>query len=147
MFSIQSFNDLVTNSSSEVFIIHDPSGLKAIQDAVKNIFRVIAPDKDPDKYVDITLEFVDQDVEDDFNKDLQEHLLNKYENLTNEEFLLNFPEEYINYKLQYIQNQLDDGEGAPCAEYSVRGLNLEGEIIANAIESIINSFYCDNRLC
>lgn len=147
MFKIQSINDLVTNSSSEVFIIHSPAGLKQIQEAVKSIFRVLIPDKNPDDYIDVSLEFTDNDWEDSFNEYLQESLLPQYENLTNEEFLLKFPDEYINSKLEYIQNQINDGEGAPCAEYCIKGLNPEGRIIAKAIDDIINSVDFESRYC
>lgn len=147
MFKIQSINDLVTNSSSEVFIIHSPAGLKQIQEAVKSIFRVLIPDKNPDDYIDVSLEFTDNDWEDSFNEYLQESLLPQYENLTNEEFLLKFPDEYINSKLEYIQNQINDGEGAPCAEYCIKDLNPEGRIIAKAIDDIINSVDFESRYC
>ena len=147
MFSIQSFGDIITNSSSETFTIHHPGGLKAIQDAVKEIFRIIAPDKNPDNYIEISLEFGDQDEEQAFNEHVEQTILPQYENLSNEDFLLNFPDEYMKCKLDYIQSNINSGEGAPIAEYCVKGLNPEGKIIAKAIENIINSTYSEERYC
>lgn len=84
--SIQSFVDLITNSSTSIYTFYSEEGLNQIKQSLNNIIRVFAPDANIDDILEIKIVYTDGFL--DYLKENPEELFD--EDDTNEESLLNY---------------------------------------------------------
>ena len=145
---IQSFGDIITNSSSEVFCIYDWNGTEQIINAIKEIARVLNPSVNIDDLLDVQL-VIDEDYIDDSDED---NLKSKYsrefeefcESRTNEQILTDFPEFRKNF---FTSEDCYDSDGVPLIFLSITGLNDDGQKLANALYSILNAYEYKEIFC
>ncbi len=52
---IQSISDIITNSSTEVFVVYDESNISSIKELVNSILSLVDPSKTCDDYFDIEM--------------------------------------------------------------------------------------------
>ena len=145
---IQSFGDIITNSSSEVFCIYDWDGTEQIINAVKQIANVLNPSVNIDDLLEIQL-VIDEDYLDDsdeyslkfkYNKKFEEFC----ESRTNEQILTDFPEFRKNF---FTSDDCYNDEGMPLIYLSITGLNDDGQKLANALYSILNAYEYREIMC
>ncbi len=113
--NIQSFGDLITNSSSEVYCMYTRAGAKQIEDAIKEIARCLNPEIDIDDHLEISCD-IDEDWEyyDEESgeilsgKEYYERQFNEFVNdKTNEEVLSNLST-FNNKLLEDLENDYDN---------------------------------------
>lgn len=144
---IQSFGDIITNSSSEVFCIYDWDGTEQIINAIKEIARVLNPSVNIDDLLDIQL-IIDNDyVDEDDEYSLQTKYNRKFEEFcesrTNEQILTDFPKFYKEF---FSSDDCYD-EGIPLISLSITGLNDDGQKLAKALNSILNAYEYKELMC
>lgn len=84
---IQSFVDVITNSSTTIYTLYDENGVKTIKDALTEIIHIFEPDRCCDDYFDIHIEY-----DDEFLEDLDHYQDELFDpSTTNEESLLDYP--------------------------------------------------------
>lgn len=143
--NIQSFGDLITNSSSEVYCMYTRQGAKQIEDAIKQIASCLNPKINIDDHLDISCtinkEWEVYDDETDQYISGEEYYNRKYsefcENRTNEQILLDF-NNFNNNLIKNIENDYD---------INYRALDIEidaktelGEQLRAAIFNILYAF-------
>lgn len=145
LINIQSFGDIITNSSSEVYCLYDWSGMEQIEDAITNIVQAINPHikiEDhlefslvPEPYTDFYDEDLDEDVsyEDFYNKKFQEYC---EKNSDNNKLLLDFPRWYRNF----IEECSFDDNGRPRFTLQISPKSELGEVLAAQINRILYAF-------
>lgn len=145
LINIQSFGDIITNSSSEVYCLYDWSGMEQIEDAIKNIVKVINPDIKIEDHLEFSLvpeqytEFYDEDLDEDvsyeefYNKEFQKYC---EENSDNSKLLRDFPKWYRNF----IEENSFDGNGRPKFILQILPKSELGETLAVQINRILYAF-------
>lgn len=148
LINIQSFGDIITNSSSEVYCLYDWSGMEQIEDAIENIVKAINPDikiEDhlefsliPEPYTDFYDEDLDEEVsyEDLYNKKFQEYCEKNSDNNT---LLLDFPKWYR----KFIEENSFDNDGRPRFTLQISPKSELGEVLAAQINRILYAFEYD----
>ena len=146
LINIQSFGDVITNSSSEVYCLYDWSGMEQIEDAIKNIVKAINPEINVDEHLEFSLipEEYSYWEDDDGNEISFQEFYNqefgKYcEQHSNDNVLLNFPEWYRNF----IEEHSFNDEGKPRFELNIEAKSKLGELLKAQIESILYAFQYD----
>lgn len=145
---IQSFGDIITNSSSEVFCIYDWDGTEQIINAIKEIARVLNPSVNIDDLLDIKLvidnDYVDESDEDSLQAKYNREFGEFCESRTNEQILTDFPKFYKEF---FSSDDCYDGDGMPLICLEIKGLNDDGEKLANALYSILNAYEYREIFC
>lgn len=148
-FNIQSFGDIITNSSTEVFPCCDETGLNGIKNLITEMIKMFEPDKDFDDYFEIRQEYSDEFeeciendhefVEDCFNEFCEKG------NLSNDAILAKSPKflEYLHdCWLSDERNYNSNGYKYVCVAKDQKFQNL-----ANNIADIPYIFNYDYRYC
>lgn len=143
--NLQSFGDIITNSSSEIYCIFDNYGIGRLKEAVSSIIKAFGIEGNVDDYVEIELEpltdnYCAYDNEEDRDLSTREVFEREFgafsKNLSNEEVLKRFPEFYENFCKEYCQ----DDNGRPNFDLKIVGKNAIGKAIENALYTILNAF-------
>lgn len=141
---IQSFGDIITNSSSEIYTMYDRFGVDAIRKAVKGLVKAINPDIDIDDHVTIDLvpsssnsiydESNEEYIEFDefYNKCFNEWCLDK----SNEEILFGFPQWLEDFQDEYRV----DNNGMPLWDIEIKPITNLGETIQDSVYKILYAF-------
>lgn len=145
---IQSFGDIITNSSSEVFCMYDWNGTEQIINAIKEIARVLNPSVNIDDLLDIQLVidngYVDENDEYNlqikYNREFREFC----ESRTNEQILTDFPKFYKEF---FSSDDCYSDDGIPLIYLEIKGLNDDGEKLAAALYSILNAYEYREIFC
>ena len=126
--NIQSFVDLITNSSTSIYTFYTEYGLNQIKDALNNIIRVFAPDANIDDILEIKLVYTEGFL--DHIRDNPEELFDEDE--TNEESLLNYSKK--------LEDALDNYQ---CNWYDNCDTGVDIEVCAKdpKYESLVHSMY------
>ena len=145
LINIQSFGDVITNSSSEVYCLYDWSGMDQVEDAIKNIVKAINPNIKIEDHLEFSLipepytDFYDVDLdeevsyEDLYNKKFQEYCEKNSDNGT---LLLDFPKWYRGF----IEENSFDGDGHPNFTLQISPKSELGETLATQINRILYAF-------
>lgn len=145
---IQSFGDIITNSSSEVFCMYDWDGTEQIINAIKEIARVLNPSVNIDDLLDIQLvidnDYVDENDEDNLQAKYNREFGEFCESKTNEQILTDFPKFY---KAFFSSDDCYSDDGIPLIYLEIKGLNDNGEKLANALYSILNAYEYKEIFC
>lgn len=97
---IQSFVDVITNSSTSIYTFYDDSGINTIKNSLNDIIHVFDPNANIDDVLDIKLCFSE-----DFLKWVDDHKSDLFdENETNEELLLNYSDRLTDLADSYCEN-------------------------------------------
>lgn len=142
--NIQSFGDIITNSSSEVYCLYDWDGMEQIENAIKNIVKVINPEINIDEHLEFSLVPDDYDYWEDDNgnevsyQEFYNQEFGKYceRNQNNEDILLNFPDWYRSF----IQEHSFNDGGIPNFKLNILPKSELGETLAKQIENILYAF-------
>ena len=129
---IQSFGDVITNSSSEIYTIYNSYGLDSIKEAISNLIKAINPDIDIDEHVTIELVPCNEEFEEFYNKEFNQWCLNK----SNEEILVDFPK----WLKEFQKENVTDDNGIPLWDIEIKPITDLGEIISKAINNILYAF-------
>lgn len=141
---IQSFGDLITNSSSEVYCIYDLRGVEQVKNAVNEIAKALNPNINVEDHLEIYIA-MDEDYEEYDNEirdyitgqEVYEREYNKFcENRTNEDILRDFPAWYNDF----FEDYKIDNNGRPMSTISFNAKDKLGETLQVAIERILNAF-------
>lgn len=123
--NIQSVSDLITNSSSEVFVIYTKEGIRTLKDIVSQLLN-----KDFDKY--FTVEII-----------CNEYCWQTYEERPEDESDLS----YEDWCFKHCEDW-NDYDGAPAIEnIKIVAKNPEDEKAARLINSIPYIFESESRYC
>lgn len=140
---IQSFGDLITNSSSEVYCIYDLRGVEQIKNAINEIAKALNPNINVEDHLEIYIALDDNAyLYDDNGKELScsEYYEKEYnefcENRTNEQIMIDFPKWYK----EFYNSHVTDNRGVPMLTISFNAKDKLGETLQNAIEGILNAF-------
>lgn len=144
LINIQSFGDIITNSSSEVYCLYDWSGMEQIEDAIKKIVKAIDPKINVDEHLEFSLvpegygEFYDEDGEEITFEELYNKKFAEYceRNQDNNDVLLNFPDWYRNF----IEENSFNDEGIPNFQLKIEAKTKLGETLMNQIDRILYAF-------
>ena len=144
--NIQSFGDVITNSSSEIYTIYDLNGIEQIESAITNICRVLNPNIDWRDHLTIELSIDDEHWSDEYDdekrdyltmRELYEREFNAFcESRSNEKTLKDFPEFYRNF----CKNYCTDGDGKPCFDLSIEAKTDIGKTLESSILKILDAF-------
>lgn len=140
---IQSFGDIITNSSSEVYTIYDRDGVKQIEEAINNIVKALNPNINIEDH--ITLELVPTDNyygEDDagnsinfdeyYKKEFDQYCLEN----SNEGILLGFSDWLADFE---NKTRIDDN-GMPMWDLKITPITHLGEVLMDSIYRILYAF-------
>lgn len=145
---VQSFGDIITNSSSEVFCIYDWRGTEKIIDAIKDIAKVLNPSVDIDDLLEIKLVIDDDYIDEGDESNLQIIYNKKFEQFcesrTNEQILTDFPKFYKDF---FTSDDCYTDDGIPMIYLVINGLNDDGEKLANALYSILYAYEYKEIFC
>ena len=140
---IQSFGDLITNSSSEVYCIYDIDGVEQIKNAINAIAKALNPDINVEDHLEIYISlddnryFYDENDNDLSGSEYYEKEYNRFcENRTNEQILSDFPKWYK----QFFIDNCTDYKGRPNLTIEFNAKDKLGETLQNAIEKILYAF-------
>jgi broad specificity phosphatase PhoE len=140
--NIQSFGDIITNSSSEVYCIYDRRGTEQIEKAIKEIVRALNPEINLDDHLEISLvPNPDRDIYEGRNPIPMDEFYNREfgkwaEDKENEEVLKDFPK----WLKQFQDEYCTDNDGCPNFELSMTPLTEIGKVLAISINKILNAF-------
>lgn len=145
---IQSFGDIITNSSSEVFCIYDWNGTEQIINAIKEIANVLNPSVNIDDLLEIQLvidnDYVDENdeynLQTKYNREFEEFCESK----TNEQILTDFPKFYKEF---FSSDDCYSDEGIPLIQLEIKGLNDDGVKLADALYSILSAYEYKELYC
>ena len=149
LIKIQSFGDVITNSSSEVYCMFDIRGTTQVKEAIKSICEALNPDINIDEHIEIELvpspyaEIYDSESGD--YKSLEDYYTECYnkwcEDKSNEQILLDFPEWYDCFMRDTLFQDVDGyEEGKPNYELEIRPLTDTGERLKDAIFKILYAY-------
>ena len=145
---IQSFGDIITNSSSEVFCMYDWNGTEQIINAIKEIAKVLNPSVNIDDLLDIRLVIDNDYVDENDEYNLQIKYNRKFgefcESRTNEQILTNFPKFYEEF---FSSDDCYSDDGIPLIYLEIKGLNDDGEKLADALYSILYAYEYREIFC
>lgn len=100
---IQSFVDVITNSSTSIYTFYDQDGINTIKDCLNNIIHVFDPNANIDDVLDIKLTYSS-----DFLDWLDENKNELFsEDESNEELLLNYSDRLEELAENYCENWYD----------------------------------------
>lgn len=140
---IQSFGDLITNSSSEVYCIYDIYGVEQIKNAINVIAKALNPDINVEDHLEIYISldndsyFYDENDNDLSGSEYYEKEYNRFcENRTNEQILSDFPKWYE----QFFIDNCTDGNGRPNLTIEFNAKDKLGKTLQKAIEDILYAF-------
>ena len=143
--NIQSFGDIITNSSSEVYCLYDWSGMEQVENAIKSIVKVTNPNINVDDHLEFSLvpdkytEFYDEDsdeyitYEEFYNKKFAEYC---EANTNNNDVLLNFPQWYRSF----VEENSFTEQGIPNFTLEITTKTELGEVLAKQIYRILHAF-------
>ena len=138
---VQSFGDIITNSSSEVYTMYDRRGVDSVKNAVEQLIKAINPDINIDDHLTIDLVPDNTDIYEDgdnipfnefYNKKFNEWCLDK----SNEEILFGFPKWLEEFEREYRT----DDNGLPLWTIEVKSITDLGKTIASSIYNILYAF-------
>lgn len=145
---IQSFGDIITNSSSEVFCMYDWNGTEQIINAIKEIAKVLNPSVNIDDLLDIKLvidnDYVDESDEDNLQAKYNREFGEFCESRTNEQILTDFPKFYKEF---FSSEDCYSDDGVPLIYLEIKGLNDDGEKLEDALYSILNAYEYREIFC
>lgn len=121
---IQSISDVITNSSSEIFIIYDKDGIKTFKEIISTLIG-----EDFDKVFTLHLDISDDD----------DYLLDRYNESKSDR------ESFEDWCFKYDQ---DNFEGPPCIMgFWVEALDPKDENKAKMINQLYTLFESEERCC
>ena len=143
--NVQSFGDIITNSSSEIYTIYDLNGINQIESALSNICKVLNPNIDWRDHLTIELEISDMydspEYDDDGNRLSMQELYNKKfnefcDNKSNEEIMKGFSKFYEDFCSDYCT----DDDGRPCFDLLISPKTKIGKQLEESIYAILFAF-------
>lgn len=143
IFNVQSFGDIITNSSSEVYCMYDRQGTEQIKDAIKQIVETLRPDINLDDHIEINLAISDDHnfwFDDEYysGDEYYQKRFNEFaKDKSNEELLAELPE-FNESLLEELEYKYNDSPGTLT-------LNLEsktklGETLVDSIFKILYAY-------
>ena len=143
LISIQSFGDIITNSSSEVYCMYNWDGMEQIEKAIKEIAKVLNPNIKIEDHLEISLvpkewvDFYDDNGNEVNYQDLYNQEFGEFcEKYDNDELLKRFPEWYKNF----IKKYTDGYNGTPNFELDITGKTELGKVLAKNILNLLYAF-------
>ncbi len=145
---IQSISDLITNSSSEAFIVYDKGNIASIKELVNSVLSLLDPSKTFDDYFEIEMHINYVDLEDIFDtycgkEDLYEDYpeLKKYSLLEDsEQYLESLPTETIKKYFDLYNDKSFDR-----FYYMYEGFSISAKIkdpIVEKVAAVVNRVDC-----
>jgi hypothetical protein len=146
---VQSFGDIITNSSSEVYTMYDRAGVESVKYAVEQLIKAINPDINIDDHLTIDLVPSDMEIYDDadsyisfdefYDKKFNEWCLDK----SNEDILFGFP----NWLKEFERQYRTDDNGLPLWTIEIKSITDLGEKIARSVDNILYAFDHEEVYC
>lgn len=148
MINIQSFSGIITNSSTEVFMLFNRHCVEGLKKVVENIIHVSNPNYSFDDLFEFGFEIDDYAVEVIYD-DYKDYTILSNKTFNNEQELSDYLHSLSLEELYEIQEDFDSNSW-DCSTRFFCGLNIKPKtnvpshaVAANAINSIVNLFELD----
>ena len=140
---IQSFGDIITNSSSEVYCIYDRRGMEQVKRAITNIVSVLNPSINIDDHLEFELVLSDDKNFYDSNDEIvngKQYFIQEFnhwcENKNNEQILSGYSDWLDNFR----DDHKYDESGLPNFILEITPLTEIGKTLADSIWRILDAF-------
>lgn len=140
---VQSFGDIITNSSSEVYCIYDRRGMEQIKAALTNIVSVLNPSINIDDHLEFELVFnVDKDYYDIDGNEISgdQFFIQSFNEWCEDKSNIDILRDYAEWLKRFQDNHRCDSEGFPNFDLRIIPLTEIGNKLAAAIWDILNAF-------
>lgn len=140
---VQSFGDIITNSSSEVYCIYDRRGMEQVKAALTNIVSVLNPSINIDDHLEFELVFND-DIgfyDDDGNEiSGSQYFVQCFNEWCENKSNMDILENYAEWLKRFQDGHRCNSEGYPHFDLRITPLTEIGNKLVAAIWDILNAF-------